>query len=54
MNAAHRLYATRYKCLEILMALDDEDVPYSYLLYVIAVIAAMGLLVVGVYFVFIR
>jgi len=36
------------------MNLDDEDVPYSYLLYVIAVIAAMGLLVVGAYFFFFR
>lgn len=44
------LYAARYKCLEFLMALDDEDVPYSYLLYVVAVFAVIALLVVGAYF----
>lgn len=54
MNAARWLQAARYRCLEFLMALDDEDVPYSYLLYVVAVFAVLVLLVVGAYFFFIR
>jgi hypothetical protein len=44
------LYTARYRYLEFLMALDEEDFPYSYLLYVIAVIMAIGLLVVGAFF----
>lgn len=50
VNAVRRLYAARYRCLEFLMALDDDDVPYSYLLYVVAIFAAIALIVVGAYF----
>lgn len=36
------------------MAMNDEDVPVSYLVYVIAVTLAMGLLVVGAFFLLFR
>lgn len=32
------------------MRMDDEDYPVSYLFYMLAVIAAMGLIVVGGFF----
>lgn len=31
------------------MALDDDDVPASYLLYIVAVVVVIGLFVVGAF-----
>ena len=42
-------------CLEFLMAVsDDEDFPLSYLFYIIAVIAVMGILIVCGFFLWFR
>lgn len=43
----------RLECLEFLMV-DDEDLPVSTLLYIIAVIAVMGLLIVGGFLLWVR
>lgn len=39
-----------WRCLELGMVSDDEDFPISYLFYTVAVIALMGMFVVGAYF----
>lgn len=39
-----------WMCLELHMVSDDEDFPISYLFYTVAVIALMGMFVVGAYF----
>ena len=36
------------------MAVDDEDIPISYLLYIIAVIVAVAVLLVGGLFLWLR
>jgi hypothetical protein len=36
------------------MATDDEDFPLSYLVYIIAVIAVIGLLIAGGFFLWLR
>lgn len=36
------------------MAVDDDDFPISYLFYILAVIAAMGFLAIGLFFLFFR
>jgi len=36
------------------MAVDDEDIPISYLFYIIAVIVVMGFLLVGGLFLWLR
>lgn len=41
--------SVRSKHLEFLMALDDDDVPASYLLYIVAVVVVIGLFVVGAF-----
>lgn len=38
------------RCLDLLMALDDEDVPVSYFLYVVAIFAVIAVVVAGAYF----
>ena len=43
-----------YAILEFLMAVDDEDIPISYLFYIIAVIVVMGFLLVGGLFLWLR
>ncbi|MGH9585576.1 MAG: hypothetical protein ACRD3F_01390 [Acidobacteriaceae bacterium] len=54
-NANSFLDAARYKCMDVLMALSDDDYPASYLLlavyllYNLAVVVAIGI-VVGVFF----
>lgn len=36
------------------MAGEDDDIPVSFLLYVITVIAMMGILIIGVFFLWVR
>jgi len=36
------------------MAADDEDFPLSYLFYILAVIAVMGVLIIGGFFLWFR
>jgi hypothetical protein len=43
-----------YAMLEFLMAVQDEDFPISYLLYIIAVLVVMGFLIVGGIFLWLR
>jgi hypothetical protein len=42
------------RVLGVFMALDDEDLPFSYLFYVIAVIVVMAVLVIGGVFLWFR
>jgi len=41
------LQAFYHRCLEFLMAADDDDFPISYLFYIVAVIAVMASLIIG-------
>lgn len=48
------LQAIYYRCLEFLMAVEDDDFPVSYLFYIIAVIAVTAFLIGGVFFLWFR
>lgn len=54
LYAACSLHTARYRCLGSLMALNDEDVPASYLVYVVVVTMVMAVLAVGAFFFFLR
>jgi len=43
-----------YAILEFLMAVEEEDFPISYLLYIIAVLVVMGVLLIGGFFLWFR
>ena len=48
------LQAFHHRCLELLMAVDDDDFPISYLFYIVAVIIAMAFVIVGGFFFWFR
>jgi|GEM_PF-2884416 len=48
------LQAFYHRCLESLMAADDDDFPISYLFYIVAVIAVMASLIIGGFFLWFR